>query len=247
MECVRQTHASPTRSLPAITSVHGAASGSFKDAFRTFRTLLRALPHEPEPGKRCLRLAVLTGGPPAPGMNTAVRAAVRLAVISGHRMMGVRNGFDGLVRGQLDEVGWMSVSGWGPQGGSKLGTSRKCAGRRRLYAIARTLETHDIEGLLVIGGWAAYESAYKLFSERTNFPAFNIPIICLPASIDNNLPGSELSIELTLHSTTSWTSVDKIKQSAEASSRCFIVEVMGRYCGYLALMSGLQLEPSRSI
>jgi 6-phosphofructokinase 1 len=154
-------------------------------------------------------------------------------------MLGVSNGFDGLVRGQIEELGWMSVSGWGPAGGSRLGSSRNVPAGADLYAIARTLETHGIEGLLVIGGWAAYQSAYKLFSERASFPAFNIPIICLPASIDNNLPGSELSIGADTALNNIVDAVDKIKQSAEASSRCFIVEVMGRYCGYLALMSGL--------
>jgi 6-phosphofructokinase 1 len=240
MECVRETRAVAeaisARDYERAMELRG---GSFKDAFRTFRTLLRALPHEPELDQRRLRLAVLTAGPPAPGMNTAVRAAVRLAVDQGHRMLGVRNGFDGLVRGQIEELGWMSVSGWGPQGGSKLGTSRDVPAGADLYAIARTLETQSIEGLLVIGGWAAYQAAYKLFSERANFPAFNIPIICLPASIDNNLPGSELSIGADTALNNIVDAVDKIKQSAEASSRCFIVEVMGRYCGYLALMSGL--------
>jgi 6-phosphofructokinase 1 len=246
MECVRQTHAVAEaiagRDYERAMELRG---GSFKDAFRTFRTLIRALPHEPEPGQRRLRLAVLTAGPPAPGMNTAVRAAVRLAVDQGHRMMGVRNGFDGLIRGQIDELGWMSVSGWGSVGGSRLGTSRDVPAGADLYAIARTLETHGIEGLLVIGGWAAYQAAHKLFSERANFPAFNIPIICLPASIDNNLPGSELSIGADTALNNIVDAVDKIKQSAEASSRCFIVEVMGRFCGYLALMGGLATGAER--
>ena len=240
MECVDQTHA-VAEAIADHDYEHAMdlRGTSFKDAFRTFRTLARALPHESEPDQRRLRLAVVTAGPPAPGMNTAVRAAARLTVDQGHRMLAVHNGFDGLVRGQIDEVGWMSVSGWGPVGGSKLGTSRNVPAGADLYAIARTLETHSIEGLLVIGGWAAYQSAYKLFSERANFPAFNIPIICLPASIDNNLPGSELSIGADTALNNIVDAVDKIKQSAEASSRCFIVEVMGRYCGYLALMSGL--------
>jgi len=240
MECVHQTHAVAEaisgRNYERAMELRG---GSFKDGFRTFRTLLRALPHEPEPGQRRLRLAILTAGPPAPGMNTAVRAAVRLAVDQGHQILGVRDGFDGLIRGQIEELGWMGVSGWGPAGGSRLGSSRNVPAGADLYAIARTLETHGVEGLLAIGGWAAYQAAYKLFSERANFPAFNTPIICLPASIDNNLPGSELSIGADTALNNIVDAVDKIKQSGEASSRCFIVEVMGRYCGYLALMSGL--------
>ena len=104
---------------------------------------------------------------------------------------------------------------------------------------------NDIEGLLVIGGWSAYEAAYKLYTERDTFPAFNIPIICLPATIDNNLPGSELSIGADTALNSIVEVVDKIKQSAVANRRCFVVEVMGHYCGYLALMSGLATGAER--
>src|SRR5512144_3107142 len=91
----------------------------------------------------------------------------------------------------------------------------------------------------VTGGWAGYQVAYQLYHQRDNFPAFNIPIVCLPAAINNNLPGSELSIgaDTALNSITE--AVDKIKQSAVATRRVFVVEVMGRECGYLALMSGM--------
>ena len=85
----------------------------------------------------------------------------------------------------------------------------------------------NIEGLLVIGGWSAYEAAYKLYTQRETFPAFNIPIICLPASIDNNLPGSELSIGADTALNSIVEVMDKIKQSAVATRRCFVVEVMG--------------------
>ncbi len=246
MECVRQTQAVAeaisNRDYERAMELRG---GSFKEAFRTFRTIIRALPHEPKPGLRRLRLAVLTAGPAAAGMNTAVRAAVRLAVDQGHRIFAVSNGFDGLAGDQIEEFGWMNVAGWGSLGGSKLGTSRKVPAGADLYEIARSLETHKIEGLLVIGGWAAYEAAYKLFIERNNFPAYNIPIICLPASIDNNLPGSELSIGADTALNNIVEAVDKIKQSAEALRRCFIVEVMGRSCGYLALMGGLATGAER--
>jgi 6-phosphofructokinase 1 len=97
----------------------------------------------------------------------------------------------------------------------------------------------------MIGGWSGYQAAYKLFHERENFPAFNIPIICLPASINNNLLGSELSIGSDTALNSIVQAIDKIKQSAVASQRCFVVEVMGRYCGYLALMSGLATGAER--
>lgn len=240
MDCVLKTQAVAKaitdRDYDLAMDLRG---GSFKEQFRTLRTLIRALPHPPQPGLRRLRLAVLTDGAPAPGMNTAIRAAVRMAIDQGHSVMAVHNGFEGLMSGELEEFGWMSVHGWGSMGGSQLGVSRKVPSGKELYAIARTLEANGIQGLLVIGGWAAYEAAYKLYSERGTFPAFNIPLICLPATIDNNLPGTELSIGADTALNTIVEVLDKIKQSAVANRRCFVVEVMGNNCGYLALMSGL--------
>lgn len=240
MEAVQKT-----RSVAESISAHDfdrameLRGGSFMEQFNILRTLLRALPHPPQPGLRRLRLAILTDGAPAAGMNTAVRAAVRMAIDKGHSVMAVNNGFEGLIGNDMEEYGWMAVHGWGSMGGSQLGVSRKVPSGREWYAIARTLEAQGIEGLMVIGGWSAYESAYKLYSQRETFPAFNIPIICLPASIDNNLPGSELSIGADTALNNIVEVVDKIKQSAVATRRCFVVEVMGGYCGYLALMSGL--------
>lgn len=240
VDCVQQTRAVAeaiaARDYARALELRG---GSFQEQFRTFRTLTRALPHPPPPESRRLRLAVLSAGALAPGMNTAVRAAVRLILDRGHIPLAVRNGFEGLINGAIEEFDWMSVSGWGARGGSELGTSRRVPGQADLPALARNLEAHGIDGLLVIGGWTAYQAAHTLYTERGAFPAFNRPIICLPATIDNNLPGSELSIgaDTALNSITEV--VDKIKQSAVASRRCFVVEVMGNYCGYLALMSGL--------
>lgn len=240
MECVQKTRAVAdaiaARDYELAMDLRG---GSFKEQFRIQHTLMRALPHPPPPGVRRLKLAILTDGAPAPGMNTAVRAAVRMAIDQGHSIMAVHNGFEGLIRGDLEEFGWMSVHGWGAVGGSHLGVSRKIPSGREWYAIARTLEAQGIEGLLVIGGWSAYEATYKMFTMRDTFPAFNIPVICLPASIDNNLPGSELSIGADTALNNIVEVLDKIKQSAVATRRCFVVEVMGSYCGYLALMSGL--------
>jgi 6-phosphofructokinase 1 len=240
MECVQKTRAvADAIAAKDYDRAMELRGGSFKDQFRILRTLIRALPHPPQPDVRRLKLAILTDGAPAPGMNTAVRAAVRMAIDQGHSVMVVHNGYEGLIRNEMEEFRWMDVHGWGSMGGSQLGVSRKVPSGRDLYAIARTLEVQKIEGLLVIGGWSAYEAAYKLYSQRENFPAFNIPMICLPASIDNNLPGSEMSIGADTALNSIVDVVDKIKQSAVAVRRCFVVEVMGGYCGYLALMSGL--------
>jgi 6-phosphofructokinase 1 len=220
-------------------------TSSFRDAFDTYRTFVRALPHPPMPGQKKYRFAVLNSGAPSPGMNTATRAAVRLGIDKGHTILGVQNGFDGLINGDILEMDWMSVNGWAPMGGSELGTNRKVPVGSDLYNIARNIEKYEIHGMLIIGGWNAYESVYKLLSERTNFPAFNIPMICLPASINNNLPGTEFSIGADTALNNIVQAVDKIKQSAVAARRCFVVEVMGHYCGYLALLSGLATGAER--
>jgi 6-phosphofructokinase 1 len=246
MGCVEQTHG--VADMLAAQDYEKAMElrgGSFKAAFRTTRTLVRALPHPSEPGQKQFRLAVMHSGGPSPGMNTAVRAAVRLGLDRGHVMLGVKNGFRGLVAGDIQEMDWMSVNGWAAMGGAELGTNRKIPDGGDFYAIARNIEELEIQGLLIIGGWPGYEAAHRMYSQRGRFPTFNIPIVCLPATINNNLPGSELSIGADTALNSIVEAVDKIKQSAVASQRCFVVEVMGHYCGYLALMSGLATGAER--
>ncbi|MCL4248985.1 MAG: 6-phosphofructokinase [Anaerolineae bacterium] len=246
MECVERTKAvAEAISAHDYERAMDLRGSSFKAAFRTLRTLLRSLPHEALAGQKRLRLAVMNSGAPAPGMNTAIRAAVRIGLDKGHVIFGVTNGFQGLIDDTVTEMDWMSVNGWASMGGSELGANREIPSGRDFYAIARNLEKHGIQGLLIVGGWSAYQGAYQLYRERDNFPAFNIPIICLPASINNNLPGSELSIGAdTALNNIVW-AVDRIKQSAIALRRCFVVEVMGRHCGYLALMGGLATGAER--
>jgi 6-phosphofructokinase 1 len=211
----------------------------FSDNLDTLQTLLRSLPNPPRQDQKRLRLAVLSSGGPSPGMNTATRAAVRIGLDEGHIMLGVHGGFRGLIDGDVEELGWMSVRGWTTAGGCELGVNRVIPRGKDFYAIARTIEDLEIDGILMIGGWSGYDSCLRLSLKREAFPAFNIPIICLPATINNNLPGSELSVGADTALNAIVQAVDRIKQSAVASRRCFVVEVMGRYCGYLALMGGL--------
>ncbi len=240
MECISQTQqvaqVIADRDYDRAMEMRG---GSFAESYRILRTITQAAPLKPSPGQRRLRLAILHAGGPAPGMNTAVRVAVRLGVNQGHTILGVQNGFEGLIKGDVHELGWMSVHGWVSRGGAELGTSRKMLEDSDLPDVARALQTHNIDGLLMIGGWAGYQSAHQIYRHRESVPAFRIPIVCLPASINNNLPASEVSIgaDTALNSIVS--DVDKIKQSAVATRRVFVVEVMGRDCGYLALLSGI--------
>jgi 6-phosphofructokinase 1 len=217
----------------------------FRNAFRILKTLVRAFPHGPRDGQRRRRFVVLHAGPPAPGMNTAVRAAVRLLVDQGHVVLGARGGFEGLLSGDLEELDWMSVHGWVSQGGAELGTSRKVPSTEELPALAEVLATHQAEGVLLVGGWVAYQAAFRMQAARGAHASFRVPIVCVPAGIDNSLPGSELSIGADTALNAIVEAVDKIKQSAVAWRRAFVVEVMGRYCGYLAVMSGLATGAER--
>jgi len=220
-------------------------SSSFSQAFNTLRTMIRALPHPVEEGRKHYRIAVLNAGAPAPGMNTASRAAIRFGLDQGHTMIGISNGFEGLADGQIEEVNWMSVSGWASMGGSVLGTNRKVPTGKDFYEMARVIEDNHIDALLCIGGWTAYEAVHAMMASRANFPAFNIPMVCLPASINNNLPGSEFSIGADTALNSIVDAVDKIKMSAGATRRCFVVEVMGHHCGYLAALGGMATGAER--
>jgi 6-phosphofructokinase 1 len=246
MECVEKT-----RSVAQAIQAHDYETAmklrgsSFIESYETLRTMLRALPHAPQPGQKRLRLALMHAGAPAPGMNAAVRAALRIGIDKGHTILGVRNGFPGLVDDEIEEMDWMSVNGWASRGGCELGTSRRVPTRSDFYAIARAIEKHDLHGILIIGGWSGYETAFQLLKLRDNYPAFNLPIVCLPASINNNLPGSDLSIGADTALNNIAEAVDKIKDSAVALRRVFVVEVMGRHCGYLALMSGMATGAER--
>ena len=246
MQCVEQTQTVAKlieqRQYEKAMDMRGP---SFKDAYNTFRVFICAEPHPRPQGLKPLRLAVLNAGAPAPGMNSAVRAAVRIGLDLGHTMLGIGHGFEGLIKGDIREMEWMSVNGWSGLGGSELGTNRKVPDGKELYAIARNMEKESIQGLLMIGGWTGYQAAHKLYETRRTFPAFNIPMVCLPATINNNLPGSELSIGSDTALNNIVEAVDKIKQTAVALRRCYVVEVMGRQCGYLAMMSGLATGAER--
>ncbi|HYO84983.1 MAG TPA: 6-phosphofructokinase [Dermatophilaceae bacterium] len=246
VESVAATRAVGTRIAEHdYAAAMASRGGRFTEMVSLFETLSR--PPGPNPAEEAARqgrpqpprVAVLHTGGLAPGMNTAARAAVRLGVDRGLTMLGVRGGFQGLMDDDIRELSWADVEGWVGEGGAELGTRRPVPSFQQLYSVGRAIEKHQIDAVLVIGGYNAYMSAFRLYSERDRYPAFNRPFVCVPASIDNNLPGSELSIGADTALNNAVEALDKIKKSASASQRCFVAETMGRRCGYLALMSGL--------
>uniref|UniRef100_A0A8C5I7Z1 ATP-dependent 6-phosphofructokinase n=1 Tax=Gouania willdenowi TaxID=441366 RepID=A0A8C5I7Z1_GOUWI len=184
-------------------------------------------------------VAVLNVGAPAAGMNGAVRSAVRVGITEGHKMFAVNDGFEGFYKGQIKEIKWGDVGGWTGQGGSLLGTKRTLPGAH-LDKIAEQMRIYNINALLVIGGFEAYVGLLELSTARDKYNEFCVPMVMVPATVSNNIPGSDLSIgsDTALNAITD--TCDRIKQSASGTKRrVFIIETMGGYCGYLATVGGL--------
>ncbi len=180
------------------------------------------------------RIGVLTSGGDAPGMNAAIRAVVRTGLSRGWEVMGIRNGYAGLYNDIIFPMGARDVSGIIQQGGTVLGSSR-CPefktqeGRQKALHV---LEEHAIEALVVIGGNGSQTGAYEL--SQMGFPAVGVA-----STIDNDLYGSEITIGVDTALDVALVAIDQLKVTASSHHRAFIVEVMGRDCGYLALMTGI--------
>ncbi|MDO4258525.1 MAG: 6-phosphofructokinase [Actinomycetaceae bacterium] len=240
MEAVRETRG--VKDLIAAGDF-AAAQASRGTSFATMVRINQVLSRPPQlmnaAEKGAKRVGIVHVGGLAPGMNTAARAAVRLGMAKGWTMLGIENSWAGLADNTVRELTWSDVEGWEFRGGAELGTRRPIPEIEEFYAIGRAIERNDIDALIVIGGMNAYLSVYNMIAEKDRYPAFRIPIVLVPATIDNNVPGTELSIgaDTALNNAT-WT-LDRIKESAAASRRCFVARVMGRNCGYLTVMSGL--------
>lgn len=181
------------------------------------------------------RIALLTSGGDAPGMNAAIRAVVRTAIYHGMEVWGIRRGYEGLIEGDMLPLGAQDVSNIISRGGTILKTARSKAfqtaeGRERAL---EHLQRRGIEGLILIGGDGTFRGANTFFREH------QIPAVGLPGTIDNDLAGTDYTIGFDTAVNTAVDAIDKIRDTAEAHDRLFIVEVMGRDAGYIALHSGL--------
>ena len=210
----------------------------YTEMIYVFRSISQALPSA-RTRRRATRIALLNVGGLAPGMNAVGEAAVRLGLDRGHTMLGVNGSFRGLMDGDVRELQWGNVEGWSGLGGAELGISREVPTAKDLYAIGRGLEDQGVHGLLIIGGWDAFAAAHTLQREQERYPAFQIPTICLPATVDNNIPGSELSVGADSALNLIVDAIDRLREAGTATRRCFVVQTMGGFCGYLALLGGL--------
>ncbi len=217
---------------------------SFRDQLGLLKILTQATPAPVDSSLGTI--AIVTAGADAPGMNAAARVAVRRALNAGARVVGGINGFRGMVRGQIEELNWMSVSGWVGQGGTKLGSGRYDFEPEDFARLERVLQQHAVRGMLVLGGLNAYHNVAELVRRRNRHPGFNIPIICLPTTIDNSVPATDYAVGADTALNNIIQAVDKIKDTAGSTHRAFIVEVMGDECGYLPLMSALACGAERA-
>ncbi len=181
------------------------------------------------------KIAVLTSGGDAPGMNAAIRGVVRTCVYNNIEVAGVFKGYDGLVQGDLKNLHVRSVSKILGKGGTILKSSRSKdfrskEGRKAAY---ETLQREKVDGLIVIGGNGTFTGAHIFYEE------FNFPVIGLPGTIDNDLYGTDFTIGYDTACNTVIEAVDKIRDTANSHNRLFFVEVMGRDAGFIALRAGL--------
>ncbi|XP_054607312.1 ATP-dependent 6-phosphofructokinase, platelet type isoform X5 [Nothobranchius furzeri] len=290
MECVQTTQevqkAMDQKRFEEAVKLRGR---SFENNLKTYKLLAHRKPESELPTSN-FNVAVLNVGAPAAGMNAAVRSAVRVGISEGHKMFAVNDGFEGFYKGQIKEIKWGDVGGWTGQGGSLLGTKRTLPAKH-VEKIAEQMRKHNINALLVIGGFEALLSLLELSAARGKYDEFCVPMVMVPATVSNNVPGSDLSIgadtalnaittalecllqlyearatfeefcipmcmlpatisnnvpgtDLSIGADTALNAIvetcDRIKQSASGTKRrVFIIETMGGYCGYLATVGGL--------
>ena len=181
------------------------------------------------------KIGLLTSGGDAPGMNAAIRAVVRTAVYHNLEVFGIRRGYQGMIDGDIHPLRTTDVSNIIGRGGTILKTARSKAfqteeGREKAF---EQLQRHGIEGLILIGGDGTFRGANAFFKDHS------IPAVGLPGTIDKDLAGTDFTIGFDTAVNTAVEAIDKIRDTAEAHDRLFIVEVMGRDAGYIALHSGI--------
>lgn len=181
------------------------------------------------------KIAVFTSGGDAPGMNAAIRAVVRACAFYKKEAYGIMRGYEGMIEGDLVKLGPRSVGNIIQRGGTILKTARSeefmtPAGRARAY---ENLKAEGIDALVAIGGDGTFKGLHKFFEEH------QIPTVCIPGTIDNDLPGTDYTIGYDTATNTAVEAIDRIRDTALSHNRLFFVEVMGRSSGYIAMNSGI--------
>ncbi|MFZ0928706.1 MAG: 6-phosphofructokinase [Syntrophobacteraceae bacterium] len=214
--------------------LRGEAFQSMLDLVNTLTRITPAL-EMGEQGK----VVVMTGGADSPGMNAALSTAARYLLNQGVQVLGSRDELYGLIHGDFIDLDWNALLGWVGHPSSDIGTARSDLIPGDFGRIAENIRKFNIKGIIAIGGWGTYQHMQRFAEMRSSFPEFDIPVMLIPATIDNNLPCTNLCIGSDTALNNIVEAVDKIRHTAGATRRAFIVEVMGKECGFLALMGAL--------
>jgi 6-phosphofructokinase 1 len=181
------------------------------------------------------KLGVFTSGGDAPGMNAAIRAVVRASIFYQKEIYGIMRGYEGMIDGEIVKLGARSVGNIIQRGGTILKSARSEAfrtpeGREKAF---QNLRKNGIDALIAIGGNGTFNGLHKFYEE------FKVPSICIPGTIDNDLPGSDFTIGFDTATNTAVEAIDRIRDTALSHNRLFFVEVMGRHSGAIGLNSGV--------
>ncbi|KAH7585808.1 Phosphofructokinase [Nakaseomyces glabratus] len=190
-----------------------------------------------------LNIAIINIGAPAGGMNSAVYAMASYCMWKGHRPIAIYNGWSGLARHEsIRSLKWSEIVGWQSRGGSEIGTNRETPNEADVGMIAYYFQKYKIDGLIIVGGFEGFESLRQLEKARELFPAFRIPMVLIPATLSNNVPGTEYSLgsDTALNSLTEF--CDNIGiSSAATKDKAYVVEVQGGNSGYLATLTSIAI------
>jgi 6-phosphofructokinase 1 len=219
--------------LDRVGRVKGFARHDFASsriALRLFAITFRIL----GPREVLLKIAVLTSGGDAPGMNAAVRAITRGALAKGWEVFGVRNGYAGLLANTIARLQARDVGGIIQQGGTVLGSARSAefAQPEGRATALRNLASHGIEAMVVVGGNGSQTGSYSLSKE-------GFAVVGVPSTIDNDVYGNDVTIGCDTAINVTLEAIDRLRTTASSHQRAFAVETMGRNCGYIALMAGI--------
>ncbi|MCE2895492.1 MAG: 6-phosphofructokinase [Flammeovirgaceae bacterium] len=181
------------------------------------------------------KIGVFTSGGDAPGMNAAIRAVVRASIYYKKEVYGIMQGYEGMISGDIVKLGARSVGNIIQRGGTILKTARSQEfrtkdGREKAY---QNLKKNGIDSLVAIGGDGTFTGLHKFYEE------YQVPSICIPGTIDNDLAGTDYTIGFDTATNTAVEAIDKIRDTAISHNRLFFIEVMGRNSGYIALNSGI--------
>ncbi|RXW24270.1 hypothetical protein EST38_g1574 [Candolleomyces aberdarensis] len=246
MEAVAMTRSVATavkeKNFDKALELRGA---EFKEALDGFHHISQAVDERTRlPEEKRMRIAIIHMGAPAGGMNAATRTAARYCIRQGHTPLAIHNGFRGLLDDNVDTLSWLGVDAWMNRGGSELGTNRALPSID-LGGVASKFQEYGFNAVMLIGGFEGFTALQQLEEGRKHYPAFQIPMVHIPATISNNVPMTEYSLGSDTSLNALVDACDAIKQSASASrNRVFVVETQGGKCGYIAALGGLAVGAS---